>query len=105
MAGVDPTFVKFNGEDPAAYIVSGNLRRRRLTAGQQAMALAAINPGGSGKGANPTVTAAIIERTRRRKCTRNTHQSEIRPPMTPLSPMSPSPSMYVRAPRLPTKAA
>jgi hypothetical protein len=44
MAGVEPTFVRLNGEDPAAYIVSANINRRQLTAGQRAMAIALIYP-------------------------------------------------------------
>jgi hypothetical protein len=44
MAGVEPTFVKLNGADPAAYIVSANLQRRQLTAGQHGMATALIYP-------------------------------------------------------------
>jgi hypothetical protein len=47
MAGVEPTFVKLNGEDPTAYIASANLQRRQMTAGQQAMGMALIYPDGS----------------------------------------------------------
>jgi hypothetical protein len=55
---VEPRFEKLNGADPAAYIVSSNLKRRNLKKGQQAMALAMIYPtpekGGRGKkGINP----------------------------------------------------
>jgi hypothetical protein len=58
IAGVEPRFEKLNGADPAAYIVSSNLKRRNLKKGQQAMALAMIYPtpekGGRGKkGINP----------------------------------------------------
>jgi hypothetical protein len=44
MAGVEPTFVRLNGEDPAAYILSANVERRSLTAGQKAMARALASP-------------------------------------------------------------
>jgi ParB-like chromosome segregation protein Spo0J len=38
MAGVEPTFARLNGEDAAAYILSANVERRSLTAGQKAIA-------------------------------------------------------------------
>jgi ParB-like chromosome segregation protein Spo0J len=44
MAGVKPTFVRLNGEDQAAYIVSANINRRQMTAGQQAIARALVYP-------------------------------------------------------------
>lgn len=44
IAGVEPTFRRLNGEDVSAFIVSVNLARRNLTAGQRAMALAMIYP-------------------------------------------------------------
>ncbi len=44
LAGVEPTFERLNGQDPAAYIVSANLTRRNLTKGQAAMAMAMIYP-------------------------------------------------------------
>jgi hypothetical protein len=59
MAGVEPRFEKLNGQDPLAYIVSVNLRRRNLTKGQQAMALAMIYPelGQHGRGKKAPATA------------------------------------------------
>jgi hypothetical protein len=53
IAGVEPKFAKLNGADPLAYIVSSNVERRSLTAGQKAIATALIWPepekGGRGK--------------------------------------------------------
>lgn len=53
LAGVEPRFDQLNGHDPLAYIAGVNLKRRNLTKGQQAMALAMIYPepetGGRGK--------------------------------------------------------
>ena|SRR5277367_3533352 len=37
-------FAKLNGHDPVAYIVSSNVERRSLTAGQKAIATALIYP-------------------------------------------------------------
>jgi ParB-like chromosome segregation protein Spo0J len=53
IAGIEPTTVLFEGDDPRAYIIASNISRRHLTKGQQAMALAMIYPmpekGGRGK--------------------------------------------------------
>jgi len=53
IAGIEPTTVLFEGDDPRAYIIASNISRRHLTKGQQAMALAMISPmpekGGRGK--------------------------------------------------------
>ena len=55
IAKVEPRFEKLNGHDAAAVIVSANLNRRTLSAGQKAMAMAMIYPeptapkGGRGK--------------------------------------------------------
>jgi ParB-like nuclease domain len=53
IAGIEPTTVLFEGDDPRAYIIANNISRRHLTKGQQAMALAMIYPmpekGGRGK--------------------------------------------------------
>jgi ParB-like nuclease domain len=53
IAGVEPTTVPFDGDDPRAYIIAANVCRRHLTKGQQAMAVAMIYPvpekGGRGK--------------------------------------------------------
>lgn len=44
IAGVEPTFTQLNGHDASAFIVSANLNRRNMKAGQRAMALAMIYP-------------------------------------------------------------
>jgi hypothetical protein len=53
MAGVEPTFQTFEGDDPVAYIIGINVARRHLSKGQQAMSVAKIYPepdkGGRGK--------------------------------------------------------
>ena len=51
LAGVEPRFEQLNGRDPLAYIASANLKRRNLTKGQQAMALAMIYPEARSAGA------------------------------------------------------
>src|SRR5262245_31292829 len=43
-AGVIPTTIELDGQDPAAYILGSNIRRRHMTKGQQAMATAMIFP-------------------------------------------------------------
>jgi ParB-like chromosome segregation protein Spo0J len=53
IAGVEPEIVRFEGDDPRAYIIASNISRRHLTKGQQAMAVAMVYPvpekGGKGK--------------------------------------------------------
>jgi len=44
MAGVKPEFIRLNGEDHAAYILSANVERRSLSQGQKAIARAIISP-------------------------------------------------------------
>lgn len=44
IAGVEPRFTQLNGQDIRAYIVAHNIKRRHLTKGQRAMALAMIYP-------------------------------------------------------------
>ena len=41
-AGVEPSFEMYEGNDPLAYIVSANLRRRHLDTGQRAMVAARL---------------------------------------------------------------
>jgi hypothetical protein len=43
-AKVKPATVTLNGEDPTAYVLSTNIHRRHMTKGQQAMAVAMVNP-------------------------------------------------------------
>ena len=53
IAGVEPKFVEFDGDDALAHVVSLNLHRRQLTAGQRAMVaekLATFERGGDRKG-------------------------------------------------------
>lgn len=42
MAKVQPTFISYDGDDPAAYVLSANIERRHLSKGQQAMLAAAV---------------------------------------------------------------
>jgi ParB-like nuclease domain len=56
LAEIEPRFESLNGHDPLAYIASANLKRRNLTKGQQAMALAMLYPekrAGEGRRAPP----------------------------------------------------
>jgi ParB-like nuclease domain len=63
IAGVEPTTVLFEGDDPRAYIIANNISRRHLTKGQQAMAVAMLYPdggkGGRGKRRNPSETVGF----------------------------------------------
>jgi hypothetical protein len=43
IAGVEPRFTSLNGHDPIAYILSANVNRRNLNAGQRAMAVVCMN--------------------------------------------------------------
>ena len=42
IAGVDPKFTTLNGQDPVAYILSSNVARRHMNAGQRAMVAARV---------------------------------------------------------------
>jgi hypothetical protein len=42
--GIVPDYILLDGQDPRAYIVSANIRRRNLTKGQQAMVVAKLYP-------------------------------------------------------------
>ena len=57
-------FAKINGADPRAFIVSSNVERRSLTAGQKAIATALIWPepekGGRGKKTNPVDLTGVF---------------------------------------------
>jgi hypothetical protein len=44
IAGVEPRFVPYEGDDPRAFIIANNVRRRHLLKGQQAMAVAMLYP-------------------------------------------------------------
>jgi hypothetical protein len=44
IAGVEPKFAQLNGHDAKAFILSSNIARRHMTAGQRAMAYAKIYP-------------------------------------------------------------
>src|ERR1700688_2523176 len=53
IAGVEPTIMVFDGDDPRAFILAMNIKRRHMTKGQQVMAVAMMYPepekGGKGK--------------------------------------------------------
>jgi hypothetical protein len=44
MAGIEPKFVQLNGHDATAFILAENVKRRHLSKGQQAMAIAMAYP-------------------------------------------------------------
>ena len=44
IAGIEPTTVLFEGDDPRAYIIASNIARRHMSKGQQAMAVAMVYP-------------------------------------------------------------
>ena len=41
-AGIEPTFTAYSGDDPVAYVVSLNLRRRHLSESQRSMVAAKL---------------------------------------------------------------
>jgi hypothetical protein len=50
LAGVEPTFVTYKGDDPVGFILSENIHRRHISKGQQAMAVVmATELSGSGQ--------------------------------------------------------
>jgi len=49
LANVEPTFTEFEG-DADAYIITANINRRHMSAGQRAMAVAMIRPEATNKG-------------------------------------------------------
>jgi len=71
LAGVEPRFEDLNGRDPLAYIARVNLKRRNMTKGQQAMALAMIYPeaekGGRGKKSERAAETVGFSATRLRQ--------------------------------------
>ena len=44
IAGVEPTIMVFDGDDPRAFILAMNIKRRHMTKGQQVMAVAMMYP-------------------------------------------------------------
>jgi ParB-like nuclease domain len=44
IAGIEPTTVLFEGDDPRAYIIGSNIARRHMSKGQQAMVVAMMYP-------------------------------------------------------------
>jgi hypothetical protein len=44
IAGIEPTTVIFEGDDPRAYVIAANIARRHMSKGQQAMAVAMVYP-------------------------------------------------------------
>jgi hypothetical protein len=44
IASFEPQFVDYEGDDPRAFIIANNVRRRHLSKGQQAMAVAMLYP-------------------------------------------------------------
>jgi hypothetical protein len=68
-AKVEPKAIELNGQDPVAYIVASNVRRRHMVKGQLAMALAMLYPepakGGRGKKNSVDTTGFSVERLSR----------------------------------------
>ena len=68
IAGIEPTTVLFEGDDPRAYIIASNISRRHLTKGQQAMAVAMVYPvpeqGGRGKKKTMDETSTLFSQKR-----------------------------------------
>ena len=42
IAGIQPTFVTYQGDDPVGYVLAANIHRRHMTKGQQAMVVAQV---------------------------------------------------------------
>ena len=42
-AGIEPRYVKFKGNDPAAFVIAKNIKRRHLSSSQRAMAVAKMS--------------------------------------------------------------
>lgn len=78
--GIEPEIVQFEGNDPLAFVLSLNLRRRHLTAGQQAAIVAAATdwqkaqPKGKPKMANVGHLATVEQRAARSGASRNTQK-------------------------------
>jgi ParB-like chromosome segregation protein Spo0J len=53
IAGVDPTFVPYRGDDPLAFVLSANLHRRHLDASQRAMIASKLATMKQGERTNP----------------------------------------------------
>jgi hypothetical protein len=60
IAEVEPTFEPLNGRDPKAFILSVNIKRRHMNAGQRAMATAMIYPKGT-QGKKTSTSSATKE--------------------------------------------
>ena len=73
IAGVDPKFEKLNGHDPKAFILSVNIKRRHMNAGQRAMATAMIYPkpqnGGARKKGSPMAATGDSSSDKHFPCT------------------------------------
>src|SRR5262249_54845849 len=63
VAGIEPTFTVYTGDDPVAYVVSANLRRRHLKESQRAVVAAklATLQDGQRKSASPIGEGALSQ--------------------------------------------
>jgi hypothetical protein len=67
IAGIEPKFVDLNGDDVEAFIISQNLARRHMNAGQRAMVVAMMYPEpeapGRGKKGSATEQFPMVSKT------------------------------------------
>ena len=63
IAGVEPTIMVFDGDDPRAFILAMNIKRRHMTKGQQVMAVAMMypEPEKGGKGKRSRIQEGLVE--------------------------------------------
>jgi ParB-like nuclease domain len=60
--GVIPDYIRLDGHDPVAYILSANINRRHMTKGQRAMAVAKIYPDRTPRGQSSVSEGITYER-------------------------------------------
>jgi len=79
-AGVEPTFIKFSGESIGAFVLSANMHRRHLSAGQQAAIVASVQDWGKAqsvgkpKSVNVDPLATVEQRAAQSGASRSTQK-------------------------------